>query len=151
MSTVSELEQALEALTEVRALIIGMCGMYNDKEPIALLDKIDVSADTLKEAIKTQGEPVLQKQREAFHAGFTSAPTIPECENQAVRMFLMYYGGNNGVTVQGMRESLRTAGYDDCWPDWVIGTGKGEHLTKAGAQDWIKHMLLSAAPKGEKE
>ena len=61
-----------------------------------------------------------------------------EGENIALRMFLAIYGGNRGVTTKMMRNALRMSGYDGAWPDWA---NKDIHLTKAGAQLWIKHLI----------
>lgn len=63
-------------------------------------------------------------------------------ENEAVRMFLLFYGGSGGITVEEMRGHMGAAGHNGCWPLWV-DTDEGQgHLTKAGAQDWIKYLLL---------
>jgi hypothetical protein len=119
------------------------------------------------EAIKTQGAPSFWRVKSASGRNvyftdenpiphnmefggtvmplYTSAQTIPEEENQAVRMFLLYYGGNTGCTIGGMVEHLKCAGFDECWPDWV--DAEDGHLTKAGAQHWIRHLLLSTAPE----
>ena len=134
------LEQALEALKR--------CTKFEQRDYDAM--------EALEEAIKNQGKPVatVEEKRIVEHVNlpvgtdlFISAPTTSEDENQAVRMFLMYYGAHSGVTIEGMRENLRISGHEGCWPDWAA-TETG-HLTKAGAQDWIKHILLSA--KGEPE
>lgn len=69
-----------------------------------------------------------------------NSSSLPEEENQAMRNFLMFYGDNSGVTVEGMRENMRLSGNPGCWPEWVnVESG---HLTKSGAQDWIKYLLL---------
>lgn len=60
-------------------------------------------------------------------------------ENQAVRMFLMHYGGCDSPTAKSMREHLRLAGFDGCWPDWA--KQQDEHLTTSGAQDWLRHLF----------
>lgn len=62
-------------------------------------------------------------------------------ENKALRMFLAYYGGNEGVTIQGMRSHLKYAGFNGYWPEWV-NTEEG-HLTKSGAQLWIRYILAA--------
>lgn len=68
-------------------------------------------------------------------------------ENKAVRMFLVCYGGANGVTVGTMRSHMRLAGYA-YWPQWVEESSGGAHLTKSGAQDWLRHLFsLEKEPK----
>lgn len=71
-------------------------------------------------------------------------------ENLAVRMFLMHYGCCNSPTVGSMREHLRLAGFDGCWPEWV-GNAEGGffegHLTKGGAQDWLRYLFVLESQK----
>lgn len=59
-------------------------------------------------------------------------------ENRAVRMFLAAYNGLRAVTIEQMRMHLTAAGYEGCWPAWANTTG---HLTKSGAQDWLRHLF----------
>lgn len=59
-------------------------------------------------------------------------------ENRAVRMFLALYGGARGVTTQQMRGHLTMAGFPDAWPEWA---NLNVHLTKGGAQDWLRHLF----------
>lgn len=70
-----------------------------------------------------------------------------EGENQAVRMFLALYGGACGVTAEQMRKHLKMAGFDHAWPIWATADG---HLTKAGAQLWIRHLLELEQPAQSK-
>lgn len=58
-------------------------------------------------------------------------------ENRAVRTFLQLYGGES-VTTQRMRNHLTMSGFEHYWPDW---TNKNEHLTKAGAQIWLRYLF----------
>lgn len=70
-----------------------------------------------------------------------NAPTLPvveDGENQAIRMFLMRHAGSDAVTTKQMREHLTMAGYEGCWPDWA---NTDQHLTKAGAQSWIRYLI----------
>jgi hypothetical protein len=59
-------------------------------------------------------------------------------ENRAVRCFLMQYGVA-GLTVGAMKAHMRLSGYPD-WPEWVEGQESG-HLTKGGAQHWLRHLF----------
>lgn len=61
-------------------------------------------------------------------------------ENRAVRMFLALYGCNPQVTVGGMRNHLEFSGYPH-WPEWVDTEPEGAHLTKGGAQLWLRHLF----------
>lgn len=67
-----------------------------------------------------------------------------EGENQAVRMFLALYGGACGVTSEQMRKHLTMAGFDGAWPEWA--NSNNGHLTKAGAQLWIRHLFALEQP-----
>ena len=71
-----------------------------------------------------------------------------EGENQAVRMFLALYGGACGVTVEQMRKHLKMAGFDGAWPEWA--NSNNGHLTKAGAQLWIRHLFALEQPAQQK-
>jgi hypothetical protein len=68
-----------------------------------------------------------------------------EGENMAVRSFLMLYG-QAGLTVGQMRKHMAMSGFKS-WPAWVDAEPDGAHLTKAGAQLWIRHLFaLEATP-----
>jgi hypothetical protein len=68
-----------------------------------------------------------------------------EGENKAVRCFLMLYG-QSGLTVGQMKKHMAMSGFK-LWPAWVETEHDGAHLTKAGAQLWIRHLFaLEAAP-----
>ena len=60
-------------------------------------------------------------------------------ENQAVRIFLMFYG-NPGLTIGGMASSLRRAGWEHTTPDWAVNLAP-QHLTKGAAQAWLRHLF----------
>jgi hypothetical protein len=59
-------------------------------------------------------------------------------ENMAVRNFLMFYGGNRGITTKSMRYAMTMSGFDGAWPEWA---NDDMHLTKAGAQLWLRHLF----------
>ena len=68
-----------------------------------------------------------------------------EGENKAVRSFLMFYG-QPGLTVGQMKKHMAMSGFKS-WPTWVETEHDGAHLTKAGAQLWIRHLFaLEATP-----
>lgn len=67
-------------------------------------------------------------------------------ENRAVRTFLMLYGGAENVTVGAMRNHMNRSGWRDMVPSSAILAHPDTHLTKAGAQIWIRH-LVSLEPK----
>jgi hypothetical protein len=69
-------------------------------------------------------------------------------ENRAVRSFLMLYGGANPKIGQ-MRDHLAMSGFDGCWPDWVLQAFPSDHLTKGGAQSWIRHLFSLEADSAE--
>jgi hypothetical protein len=62
-----------------------------------------------------------------------------EGENKAVRFFLMLYG-QPGLTVGQMKGHMRMSGFK-MWPAWADTEPDGAHLTKAGAQLWIRHLF----------
>ena len=61
-------------------------------------------------------------------------------ENQAVRVFLMMYGGKFGVSVSDMQQHMKAAGFP-YWPTWTEKEQASAHLTKAGAQDWLRYLF----------
>jgi hypothetical protein len=66
-------------------------------------------------------------------------------ENRAVRCFLMQYGVP-GLTTGAMRKHMERCGFSH-WPEWVTEQD-GEHLTKGGAQHWLRHLFaLEAAER----
>lgn len=66
-------------------------------------------------------------------------------ENKAVRALLMLYG-EPGLTVGKMKKHLSMSGFK-MWPAWVEQEHEWAHLTKAGAQLWIRHLFaLEATP-----
>jgi hypothetical protein len=62
-------------------------------------------------------------------------------ENRAVRTFLQLYGGASSPTIGQMRGRLEASGFDKFWPDWVCSEFPSTHLTKGGAQDWLRHLF----------
>lgn len=62
-------------------------------------------------------------------------------ENMAVRCFLMLYGGSLGCTVGQMRNHMASTGWEGLWPAWVDSENPIAHLTKGGAQDWLRHLF----------
>ncbi len=83
----------------------------------------------------------MNKQTEALKLALVDE----DGENRAVRWFLAAYR-NPGMSVGGMKAHLKLSGYP-LWPDWVERCHPSEHLTKAGAQLWIRHLFsLEATP-----
>lgn len=72
-------------------------------------------------------------------------------ENRAVRSFLALYGTTTGISVEYMRTHMRLSGFDKHWPAWVEQKGDGEHLTKGGAQDWLRHLFALEQPADERK
>ena len=62
-------------------------------------------------------------------------------ENKAVRWFLAAYGGGCSKTIGAMKAHLEMSGFDGCWPDWCNTEHPSAHLTKGGAQLWIRHLF----------
>lgn len=68
-----------------------------------------------------------------------------EGENQAVRTFLKFYG-SPGLTVGGMALNMSMCGFP-LWPEWVGKEPASAHLTKAGAQLWLRYLFaLESTP-----
>lgn len=65
-----------------------------------------------------------------------------EGENLAVRSFLMAYG-TPGLTTAQMRTHMMRCGWENLWPLWAHKDGG--HLTKAGAQLWIRYLFALEA------
>lgn len=70
-----------------------------------------------------------------------------EGENQAVRCFLMAYG-TAGLTVNSMIFHMSMCGFDATTPDWARTT-EVSHLTKSGAQMWLRHLFSLEPVKRE--
>lgn len=67
-------------------------------------------------------------------------------ENRAVRAFIAMYEMQNSITAGGMHNHLRMCGFDVA-PDWAK-TNPKMHLTKAGAQIWLRMLFdLEKPPK----
>ncbi len=64
-------------------------------------------------------------------------------ENLAVRSFLLLYGGGRSVTVGEMRKHMDRCGWplQYCPPFARVGQRDGQHLTKGGAQVWLRHLF----------
>lgn len=71
-------------------------------------------------------------------------------ENRAVRSFLMLYGGATGLSVGQMRDHMEMSGWDGCWPAWVAEVASGHHLTKGGAQGWLRYLFSLEQAEGAK-
>jgi hypothetical protein len=96
----------------------------------------DIAFHAFKAALQSQVSNTPQDGR-------LSAEVDEDGENQALRVFLMGYGGSVR-TIEGMRDHLHDAGYDGHWPEWAKdSTG---HLTKLGAQNWIRHLIAMEQP-----
>ena len=59
-------------------------------------------------------------------------------------MFLLLYG-QPGLTVARMREHMESAGWPQV-PEWVTKPEAQGHLTKAGAQSWLRHLFALEIP-----
>jgi esterase/lipase len=75
-----------------------------------------------------------------MHAGIQRQLLDKDGENKAVRTFLALYGGGC-KSVGAMRDNFRMAGFNGLWPWWVGQQTPGSHLTKAGAQDWLRYLF----------
>lgn len=71
-------------------------------------------------------------------------------ENRAVRSFLLAYG-THGLTVGMMRTNMRLSGWDGLWPEWVNTQPETAHLTKGGAQHWLRHLFSLETAAGVRE
>lgn len=60
-------------------------------------------------------------------------------ENNAVRMFLAAYGCGS-PSIKAMKDHLECCGYP-FWPEWAEKYEDTTHLTKGGAQSWIRHLF----------
>ncbi len=64
-----------------------------------------------------------------------------EGENQAVRSFLMQYSCDRSITVGAMLAHMNHCGWRDLAPPFALAVRPETHLTKSGAQIWIRHLL----------
>jgi hypothetical protein len=118
------LKLALEALEHLQPTALTSFYTIGDRNK---------AITALREALAEQPAPVQQGGLEMVD---------DEGENQAVRMFLALYGGQYGITAEQMRKHLKMAGFDNAWPEWA--NSHNGHLTKAGAQLWIRHLFALA-------
>jgi len=63
-----------------------------------------------------------------------------ENENEAVRCFLMIYGGNHSITIGKMQAHMELYGIQEA-PAWVETSHSENPLTKAGAQSWLRFLF----------
>lgn len=62
-------------------------------------------------------------------------------ENRALRSFLRLYSPDRSITINEMRAQMDLAGWSlEYCPDFAR-IGSSEHLTKSGAQIWIRHLF----------
>jgi hypothetical protein len=66
-----------------------------------------------------------------------------EGENQAVRSFLMQYSCDRALTIGAMRKHMDMSGWPlQYCPEFArIGDYDSQHLSKAGAQEWLRHLF----------
>lgn len=64
-----------------------------------------------------------------------------EGENRAVRSFLLQYSCDRSITVGAMLAHMNRSGWRGDAPAFALSVRPEEHLTKAGAQLWIRHLL----------
>jgi hypothetical protein len=83
------------------------------------------------------------------HLEKTVAELMDGRENRAVRAFLMRYG-HPGLTVGAMQRHMNQSGFSH-WPAWAEAGASAQHLTKAGAQDWLRHLFALERLAGAKE
>jgi hypothetical protein len=130
------------------------------KQPPSKDEALELALDALETLVNGNGfAPAgnIEKARKAITAikQALAAPVQPaadaEGENMAVRSFLMFYGQCGG-TVGEMKRHMGMGGFKS-WPAWVDTDPEGAHLTKAGAQLWIRHLFALEAiqPTGEKQ
>jgi hypothetical protein len=107
--------------------------------------------DLIMRGVSGEEYPIGRAIFEQTYTLDTTPPAQPapvqdaEGENKAVRSFLMLYG-QPGLTVGQMKKHMTMSGFKS-WPTWVETEHDGAHLTKAGAQLWIRHLFaLEATP-----
>lgn len=64
-----------------------------------------------------------------------------EGENRAVRTFLMQYSCDRSVTVGAMLAHMNMSGWRGTAPDFALNVRPETHLTKAGAQLWLRQLF----------
>ncbi len=144
--------EALKLALEGAANYIDALGGDSRKYRQALAEQPAVSAGPITPSMMQGPTPEQKSQMVAAMSKLAEQPAQQcglemvddEGENQAVRMFLALYGGQRGITTEQMRKNLKMAGFDGAWPEWA-NTHNG-HLTKAGAQLWIRHLFALEQP-----
>jgi hypothetical protein len=77
-------------------------------------------------------------------------------ENRAVRTFLLQYSCDRSTTVGAMLAHMNRSGWRGLCPAWVLEVRPETHLTKGGAQSWIRHLFglesgAAPSPEGQAE
>lgn len=62
-------------------------------------------------------------------------------ENQALRDFLMQYSCDRPMTIGAMLAHMNRAGWRGLAPAFALDARPERHLTKSGAQTWIRHLI----------
>ena len=108
------------------------------------LKSIGVHSDSIDPTIRAE-KKALAAIREALadHSGdaneMVAYDPVTDEENKAVRCFLMQYGAPN-LTIGAMRNHMERCGYPE-WPALIGEELEQQHLTKAEAQFWLRHLF----------
>jgi hypothetical protein len=128
-------QDAATEIAKLQAEVLEQCrinGMSAERE-----DALRAELTRLKASIAL--DKMAENARE-LGLDYEPAPVQDaEGENKAVRSFLMLYG-QPGLTVGQMKKHMARSGFTS-WPEWVETEPHGAHLTKAGAQLWIRHLF----------
>ncbi len=117
-------------------------------------EALDLALEALELSAVTVDSFGVQKKTQEAITAIKQARSAPvqdaEGENKAVRSFLMLYG-QPGLTVGQMKKHMTMSGFKS-WPTWVETEHDGAHLTKAGAQLWIRHLFaLDDTPPAQRQ
>lgn len=109
-----------------------------------------IEAKDLRLGVQTYSGAMLDEAI-AQHAGICRTPAPAsrirpdlldeDGENRAVRTFLMQYSCDRAVTVGAMLAHMDSAGWPGMAPAFALEVRPETHLTKAGAQLWLRHLF----------
>lgn len=135
---------------ELRAYSSVLIRMHNEKaKPFAAPGSwfpTGVLGHPMREVSKGKWESAIWPSEQMDDVARTDLIDDSDGENRPIRSFLAAYGAP--ITIGQMRDHLEMSGWDKLWPQWVNDLPDGTHLTKSGAQSWLRYLFELEANHG---
>lgn len=130
---------------ELRAFSAVLIRLHNEKEkPFAGVGawfSTGVLGHPMREHAEGKWESAIWPSEQLNDVTRTELVDDTDGENRPIRTFLMLYGGNPNVTVGRMKDHMELSGWNRLWPEWVNDMHGNTHLTKSGAQSWLRYLF----------